>query len=134
MPEKCEGHGSQELCAESGLVANEYCPTKKVNNYGAAVPKEKLKLWKTVGASNVTGKKVTDICNIHKKPEEKPKENNTTNTNGNTNVANTTNTQNTNTTNITNTTNSKNNTANTTQSNTSTNTNTNNTDTQTPAT
>jgi len=93
MPGRCEGHGSQQLCAESGLVANEYCPTKKLNNYGASVPKEKLNLWKTIGASSVYGKRVTDVCNIHKKPQEqeKPKDNttnktqtNTTNTNKNT--------------------------------------------------
>ena len=74
MPEKCEGHGSQELCAESGMIANEYCPTRKVNNYGASIPKEKLNLWKTMSGSNASGNKVNEICNIHKKPEEKPVE------------------------------------------------------------
>ncbi len=130
MPGKCEGHGSQELCAESGLVANEYCPTKKLNNYGASVPKEKLQLWKTVGASSASGKKVTEICNIHKKPEEKPKENNTTNTNKNTNATNTANTNKN--TSATNTTNTQNN--NTTNTTNTTKPNTNNAGTQKPAT
>lgn len=84
MPEKCEGHGSQEICEESGKIANEYCPKKKVNTYGAVVPKEKLNLWKTIGSTSTSGKKVTEVCDIHKKPEEKPKENNTTKNNTNT--------------------------------------------------
>ena len=95
MPEKCEGHGAQELCAESGMLANEYCPTKKINNYGVVVPKEKLNLWKTVGGSSASGNKVTEVCNIHKKPEEKPKEenkNNTSKNNTNSQINNTNNT------------------------------------------
>ncbi len=94
MPGRCEGHGSQQLCAESGLLATEYCPTKKLSNYGAAVPKEKLNLWKTIGASSVYGKKITDVCNIHKKPEEKPKENTVNKTPTNTTAINTQNTTN----------------------------------------
>ena len=106
MPEKCEGHGSQELCEESGMIANEYCPTKKLNNYGVVVPKEKLNLWKTVGGSSTSGNKVTEVCNIHKKPEEKPKEENKNNTSKN------------------NTNSQKNNTNNTALDNNTTNTNT----------
>ena len=105
MPEKCEGHGSQELCAESGMIANEYCPTRKVNNYGASIPKEKLNLWKTMSGSNASGNKVNEICNIHKKPEEKPveekkentvKNNTTSNKTNNTNSSPNENTTNTN--------------------------------------
>lgn len=91
MPEKCEGHGSQELCAESGMIANEYCPTRKVNNYGASIPKEKLNLWKTMSGSNTSGNKVNDICNIHKKPEEKPVEEKKENTVKNNTTSNKTN-------------------------------------------
>mgnify|MGYP004517820335 FL=1 len=91
MPEKCEGHGSQELCAESGMIANEYCPTRKVNNYGASIPKEKLNLWKTMSGSNASGNKVNDICNIHKKPEEKPVEEKKENTVKNNTTSNKTN-------------------------------------------
>lgn len=114
LPEKCQGHGSQTLCTESGKIANEYCPSTKVNNYGATVPKEQLKLWTPVNGKNSTsGTKVEETCDIHKKPEEKPKEpekpkNNTTNTNtntsGNTNTSENTNTGgNTNTSGNTNT-------------------------------
>ena len=91
MPEKCEGHGSQELCAESGMIANEYCPTRKVNNYGASIPKEKLNLWKTMSGSNTSGNKVNEICNIHKKPEEKPVEEKKENTVKNNTTSNKTN-------------------------------------------
>ena len=101
IPEKCQGHGSQKLCTESGKIANEYCPSTKVNNYGATVPKEQLKLWTPVNGKNSTsGTKVEEICDIHKKPAEKPKEpekpkenttntgaENTTNTGGNTNTS-----------------------------------------------
>ena len=104
LPEKCQGHGSQTLCTESEKIANEYCPSTKVNNYGATVPKEQLKLWTPVNGKNSTsGTKVEETCDIHKKPEEKPKEpekpkNNTTNTNTNTNTIENTNTsENTNT-------------------------------------
>ncbi|MGN1296870.1 MAG: transglycosylase domain-containing protein [Clostridia bacterium] len=90
LPEKCQGHGTQTICTESGKIANEYCPSTEVNNYGATIPKEQLKLWTPVnGKNNASGTKIEETCDIHKKPEEKPKEpekpeNNTTNTNTNT--------------------------------------------------
>ncbi len=100
IPEKCPGHGSQTLCAESGKVANEYCPTRKVNVYGVVSPKEQLNLWKTLSGQRTSGARIEEICDIHKKPEEapktveKPKENTTptatpkanTNTSGSTNT------------------------------------------------
>ena len=97
LPEKCPGHGTQNLCTESGLIANEYCPSTKPNSYGVVPPKEKLNLWKASGKSSSSGKEVTETCTIHKKPEEseKPKTNtvntNTTNTNS-TNTSSNTNT------------------------------------------
>lgn len=119
MPSKCEGHGTQRICKESKLLANEYCPETESSNYGVVPPKEKLNLWKPVNGSTSSKNQITEVCTIHKKPEEKPKEN-TINT---TNTTNTTNTGNTgNKTNTTNTT--KNNTAtNTNKTNTTTNTN-----------
>ena len=44
LPEQCEGHGSQTICSESGLVATEYCEQYcevRQNYYGAVLPKEK---------------------------------------------------------------------------------------------
>ena len=91
MPPKCEGHGSQEVCKESGLLANEYCPEKELQNVGGSVPKEKLGLWNTSGNAASGATKVTEYCTVHKKPEEKkeekPKETtNTTNANTKTNT------------------------------------------------
>ena len=87
MPTKCEGHGTQTICTESGKIANEYCPADKVKtvSYGGTVPKEKLGLWKAVNGSSKTGnEKVEEVCTIHKKTEEKPKNNTITNTTGTT--------------------------------------------------
>lgn len=112
MPEKCEGHGVQEICQESGKIANEYCPREQVQriSYGGVVPKEKLGLWKPVGAASKTGREeITETCNIHKKPEERP----VTNTNTNTNTVNNETTNTNSTTNTTNNTSSENNTTNT---------------------
>ena len=104
------------------MLANEYCPETESSNYGVVPPKEKLNLWKPVNGSTSSKNQITEVCTIHKKPEEKPKENtiNTTNTTNTTNTGNTGNK--TNKTNTTNTT--KNNTAtNTNKTNTTTNTN-----------
>lgn len=74
MPAKCGGHGTQNLCTESNLIANEFCPNTKQNNFGAVIPKEQLKLWKPLKKS-ASGTKVEQVCNIHTKPKEteKPK-------------------------------------------------------------
>ena len=89
LPEECPGHGSQTLCTESGLIATPYCPSTKINNYGAVIPKEQLNLWKTIGGStNTSGKMVTETCTIHTEPAEQPQtpDTNTTNTSNNTNT------------------------------------------------
>ena len=83
LPIKCEGHGTQKICTESGKLANEYCPADKVQtqSYGGTIPKEKLGLWSAIGPSSKTGnEKIEETCTIHKKPEEKPKTNTITNT------------------------------------------------------
>lgn len=100
LPSKCEGHGVQKICQVSGKVANEYCPAESVKDvtYGGTLPKEQLGLWKTVSPSKTGNEEVKEVCNVHKKPEEKPA-NNTTNNNTVTNE--TTNTETNNTTNNT---------------------------------
>ena len=113
MPEKCEGHGVQDICQASGKIANEYCPREQVQkvSYGGVVPKEKLGLWKPVGAASRTGREeIKETCDIHKKPEEKPV---TNTTNSNTNTVNNISTNTSNETNTTNNTSSENNTTNT---------------------
>lgn len=102
LPEKCQGHGSQLICSESGKVATDYCSqycAVNTNYYGAVVPKEQLKLWTPVsGKRTSAGTRVDEICSIHTKPkeEEKPPE---TTTNNIVNNSNTTNSSNTNTSN-----------------------------------
>ena len=76
LPNECEGHGTQKICTESGLIATPYCPQTKNNVYGGAVPKEQTKLWKPLKGSSSSGERITGTCNIHTAPtqEEKPKE------------------------------------------------------------
>ena len=57
-------------------MATEYCsqyvPTR-TSNIGGVVPKEKLQLWKNIGAANSTGSggtRITETCPIHTKPKE----------------------------------------------------------------
>ena len=103
LPEKCQGHGSQQICSESGLVATAYCSQYcqvTTNTYGAVVPKEQLSLWTPVGGrKSSSGTRIDGVCTIHTKPkeEEKPVEpvTNTTNTSNTSNTNNTTNTGNT---------------------------------------
>ena len=127
LPGKCQGHGTQNICSESGKLATEFCSQYcevEEKQYGGIVPKEQLKLWKNIGRASTTNEeneKIEDTCDIHTKakeepkpvePEkpaesEKPKETNSTNsTNSTENDTNTTNTTNTteNNTNTTNTT------------------------------
>ena len=108
LPEKCQGHGSQRICSESGKVATEYCSqycTVRTNNYGSVIPKEELNLWEPVSGRKHNGTKIEEVCNIHTKPKEEPaveepkEDNNKTNTN----KTNTTNSGNTNTNTSTNT-------------------------------
>lgn len=110
LPQKCEGHGTQRICQVSGKLANEYCPAESVKSvsYGGTLPKEQLGLWKTLSPSKTGNEQVTEKCDVHKKPEEKPKnntvennptvdnsKNNTTDTSNNTTGGNNTTTNNT---------------------------------------
>ena len=110
LPQKCEGHGTQRICQVSGKLANEYCPAESVKSvsYGGTLPKEQLGLWKTLSPSKTGNDQVTETCDVHKKTEEKPKnntvennptvdnsKNNTTNTSSNTTGGNNTTTNNT---------------------------------------
>ena len=70
MPEKCEGHGTQRVCTESELLANEYCPEVEERSFGGVLPKEKLTLWKNLNPTSSSSGEIEDICTIHKKPEE----------------------------------------------------------------
>ena len=107
LPEKCQGHGSQQICSESGKIATEYCSqycAVTTNYYGAVLPKEQLKLWTPVDRKVSTdGDRVYETCDIHTSPKVvKPEEpetpvNNTTTTPNTTPNDNTTGTGNTDT-------------------------------------
>ena len=98
LPEQCEGHGSQTICSESGLVATEYCSqycAVRQNYYGAVLPKEQLGLWTAVNGSSGSGTRVNGTCTLHTEPKEeepeRPEPNtNTTNTTNSTGGGNTT--------------------------------------------
>ncbi len=92
LPEKCEGHGYQKVCTTTNKLATKYCPETKTSAYGGKVRKETLNLWKTNGGSATAGGKITETCDVHTKPAEEKKPENTTKPNGantNTNSTNT---------------------------------------------
>ena len=92
LPQKCEGHGSQTICSESGLVATQYCSQYcevKQNYYGAVIPKEQLGLWTPLNGTSSSGSKINGTCTLHTKPKEEEPAKNTT---PSTNTSNTTNT------------------------------------------
>ena len=77
LPEKCQGHGSQRICSESGKVATDYCAEYcevTTKTYGAVLPKEQLKLWTPVDRKVTTeAGRVYELCDIHTKPKEEEK-------------------------------------------------------------
>ena len=91
LPEQCEGHGSQTICSESGLVATDYCSQYcevRQNYYGEVLPKEQLGLWTPVNGSSSSGTRVNGVCTLHTEPKEEEPPRNTTPP---TNTSNTTN-------------------------------------------
>ena len=97
LPEQCEGHGSQTICSESGLVATDYCSQYcevRQNYYGEVIPKEQLGLWTPVNGASSSGTRINGICALHTQPKqeepERPEPNtNTTNTTNSTGGGNT---------------------------------------------
>ena len=63
IPDYCDESGNaEEICEDSGKLANEFCPNKKIKYFSYVLPKEKLKLWKT--PMNMS-KAPTEVCDIH---------------------------------------------------------------------
>ena len=70
LPSACPGHsGGATICADSGLLANQYCPNKSTI-YNAMSPEEKEGNWVTSGYSG--GNIPTATCNIHSAPAAAP--------------------------------------------------------------
>ena len=64
VPEECDGHSnSVEVCSETGLLANEYCPNKITKYHSYIVEKERLGLWKTSTSSSSSAP--TTYCTVH---------------------------------------------------------------------
>ena len=64
VPDECDGHtNATQICSETGLKANEYCPNKITKYYSYTVDKEKMGLWKTTGASSTN--QPSTYCNVH---------------------------------------------------------------------
>ena len=63
IPDYCDESGNaEEICEDSGKLANEFCPNKKIKYFSYILPKERLKLWKT--PMNMS-KAPTEVCDIH---------------------------------------------------------------------
>ena len=64
VPDECDGHSnSVQICSETGLLANQYCPNKITKYYSYTGEKERLGLWKTSSSSSSTGP--TTYCTVH---------------------------------------------------------------------
>lgn len=76
VPGECDGHSnSAQICNDTGLLANEYCPNVVTKYYSYTVEKEKLGLWKNL-SSSITYKPTT-YCTEHNSSNTKdttPKE------------------------------------------------------------
>ena len=69
IPEYCDESGNaEEICEDSGKLANEFCPNKKIKYFSYVLPKERLKLWKT--PMNLS-KAPTEVCDVHNEDTEK---------------------------------------------------------------
>ena len=93
LPEQCEGHGSQTICSESGLVATEYCSQYcevRQNYYGAVLPKEQLGLWTPLNGTSSSGTRVNGVCTLHTEPKEEDPPRNITPSTNTTNTTNST--------------------------------------------
>lgn len=81
VPESCEGHEKIKICKESGKIATEYCKDIEEISNLQQPEKEKNATWKTSSGNKYNT--ITETCDIHTKPEEETKpeetENNTDN-------------------------------------------------------
>lgn len=76
VPGECDAHSnSAQICEDTGLRANEYCPNKVTKYYSYIVEKERLGLWSNISSSVSSAPKT--YCTQHNKSNT----NNTNNTN-----------------------------------------------------
>ena len=68
VPGLCDAHeNSADVCSESNLLANEFCPDVVTKYYSYVVEKERLKLWKNLNSESTEEPPLTH-CTIHTAP------------------------------------------------------------------
>lgn len=64
VPDSCDAHeNSAEICDDTGLLANEYCPHVSTQYFSYTVEKERLGLWNNKKGS--VKNQPTEHCNVH---------------------------------------------------------------------
>ena len=73
--EKCQGQVTVNICKATGKVANEFCPLDQVETktYTVKPPREQKAKWKS-NYGDRYGNPPTEVCTVHVKPAEVPKE------------------------------------------------------------
>ncbi len=67
VPSACTGHSRVKVCKETGKLANEFCIDIEERNGLQPPEKEKNAIWKTSAGGKYST--ITDVCDVHKKPE-----------------------------------------------------------------
>lgn len=66
VPGECDAHSNAaEICEDTGLLANQYCPNKVTKYYSYLVEKERLGLWSNISSSVSSAPKT--YCTEHNK-------------------------------------------------------------------
>ncbi len=64
VPDVCDAHGnSVNICKDTGLLANEFCPNVERRTYSYTIEKERLGLWNTYNSSVQYAP--ADTCAVH---------------------------------------------------------------------
>lgn len=67
VPSACKGHLKIKVCKETGKLANEFCTNVEERSGLQPPEKEKNATWKTSAGGKYSS--ITDVCDVHKKPE-----------------------------------------------------------------
>lgn len=70
VPKACAGHQKVTICKETGKVANEYCTDVEEKVFPMIPEKEQQNLWKTDSKVKETFEIPTEVCDVHKAPEQ----------------------------------------------------------------
>lgn len=67
VPSACKGHSKIKVCKETGKLANEFCTNVEERSGLQPPEKEKNATWKTSAGGKYSS--ITEVCDVHKKPE-----------------------------------------------------------------